>query len=122
MNMRKHQVSRRRADIEPHGRELDIVVRPDDFGELLNEAYVNKQQMNPHVADNTIADELYRKARQCGALGGKLLGAGGGGFLALYCPTDRHHELRQALEAIGGQFVDFAFDSDGLQVWRSDWR
>ena len=94
----------------------------DDFGELLNEAYVNKQQMNPHVADNTIADELYRKARQCGALGGKLLGAGGGGFLALYCPTDRHHELRQALEAIGGQFVDFAFDSDGLQVWRSDWR
>ena len=69
-------------------RSKDALLRGnlDDFGALLNEAYVSKQQMNPHIADNTIADELYRKARQCGALGGKLLGAGGGGFLGALLP------------------------------------
>jgi len=91
----------------------------DDFGELLHEAYVNKKLMNPHVTDGTITDELYEVARSKGAIGGKLLGAGGGGYFALYCPTGCQHEVRSALETVGGQFTDFAFDSNGLQVWRS---
>lgn len=91
----------------------------DDFGALLHEAYVNKKLMNPHVADGTITEELYEAARAKGALGGKLLGAGGGGYFAIYCPTDCQHEVRSALEAMGAQFTDFAFDGNGLQVWRS---
>lgn len=91
----------------------------EKFGQMLHEAYLNKKRMNPYVADHTIADELYEEARRHGALGGKLLGAGGGGYLLLFCETDRRHEVRQALEVMGGQFANFAFDGLGLQRWRS---
>ena len=94
----------------------------DAFGEMLHEAYVNKKRMNPHIAEGTPADVLYETGRQHGAIGGKLCGAGGGGYLLLYCETGRQQEVRQALEALGGQFTDFAFDGFGLQVWRSTCR
>jgi D-glycero-alpha-D-manno-heptose-7-phosphate kinase len=89
------------------------------FGELLHEAYVNKKRVNPDVASGTIADDLYEEARCWGAVGGKLLGAGGGGYLLLYCETDRQHEVRQALEAMGGVVSGVAFEDSGLQTWRS---
>ena len=91
----------------------------DEFGAMLHEAYLNKKLMNPHVTDGTNTDALYQLALDKGALGGKLLGAGGGGFFAIYCPTDRQHTIRTALEEQGAQFSDFAFAGQGLQVWRS---
>jgi D-glycero-alpha-D-manno-heptose-7-phosphate kinase len=96
--------------------------RLDDFGELLHESYVNKKRMNPEIASGTMADDLYEEALASGAVGGKLLGAGGGGYLLLYCATDRQHEVRQALEAMGGQFASFSFVQEGLQSWRSQSR
>src|SRR5262249_3457514 len=59
--------------------------RLNDFGTLLHDAYVNKKLMNPDIAAGTIADSLYAQARRNGAIGGKLLGAGGGGYLLIYC-------------------------------------
>jgi D-glycero-alpha-D-manno-heptose-7-phosphate kinase len=94
----------------------------DEFGRLLHDGYVNKKLMNPHVTDGTHTDQLYQVALDKGAIGGKLLGAGGGGYFAIYCPTDCQHEVRAALEGMGAQFADFAFDGDGLQVWRSKCR
>ena len=91
----------------------------DEFGRLMHESYVNKKLMNPHVTDGTITDRLYQAALDKGAVGGKLIGAGGGGYFAIYCHTDRQHEVRAALTEMGAQFTDFSFDSDGLQVWRS---
>jgi D-glycero-alpha-D-manno-heptose-7-phosphate kinase len=91
----------------------------DRFGEMLHEAYMNKKRMNPNVADDTPVDLLYETGRRHGAIGGKLLGAGGGGFLLLYCETGRQLAVRRALEELGGQFADFSFDGLGLQVWRS---
>jgi D-glycero-alpha-D-manno-heptose-7-phosphate kinase len=91
----------------------------DQFGRMLNEAYVNKKRMNPDVAKGTIADELYAAALENGALGGKLLGAGGGGYMLLYCEIDRQYKVRKALEAMGAQLIDFTFDHAGLQSWRS---
>jgi D-glycero-alpha-D-manno-heptose-7-phosphate kinase len=88
------------------------------FGELLHEAYVQKKRINPHVAEGTIADELYEEARGYGALGGKLLGAGGGGYVLLYCDTNSQHDVRRALEALGGVVSDVAFEEHGLQIWR----
>jgi D-glycero-alpha-D-manno-heptose-7-phosphate kinase len=96
--------------------------RLHDFGELLHDAYVNKKRMNPDVAAGTICDQLYETALAQGATGGKLLGAGGGGYLLLYCQTHRQHAVRQALTALGGQFTDFVFDDLGLQTWRSSSR
>jgi len=92
----------------------------DRFGEMLHEAYENKKRMNPHISKGTPADILYEAARRHGAIGGKLCGAGGGGYLLLYCETGRQQEVRQELERLGGQFTDFAFDGWGLQVWWSN--
>jgi len=58
-------------------------------------------------------------ARQNGALGGKLLGAGAGGYLLLFCEVNRKRKVYQALEQLGGQFMNFSFVKDGLSVWRS---
>jgi D-glycero-alpha-D-manno-heptose-7-phosphate kinase len=96
--------------------------RMDTFGKLLHEGYVNKKMMNPYVTEGTISDALYQTALDEGAIGGKLLGAGGGGYFAIYCPTDRQHTVRAALEKMGAKFTDFAFDKAGLQVWRSKCR
>lgn len=91
------------------------------LGELIDEAFRTKKLMNPHVSDDTI-ENLYAVAREHGAIGGKLCGAGGGGYLLLFVEGDRRHEVRRVLEEAGGQFTDFAFDSHGLQVWRSSCR
>jgi D-glycero-alpha-D-manno-heptose-7-phosphate kinase len=71
------------------------------------------------VAVGTNVDELYEQALAHGATAGKLLGAGGGGYLLLYVPLDRQAEVREALTARGGSFSRFAFEKHGLQVWRS---
>jgi D-glycero-alpha-D-manno-heptose-7-phosphate kinase len=93
--------------------------RLDTFGDLLHEAYLNKKRMNPDITQGTIADELYERARQCGAVGGKLMGAGGGGYLLIYCPSKRRQAVVDALTEAGGQVTDFNFDLAGLQTWRS---
>jgi D-glycero-alpha-D-manno-heptose-7-phosphate kinase len=100
-------------------KEALLTAQISRFGELLHEAHVNKKRMNPHIASGTSADLLYATARQHGAIGGKLCGAGGGGYILLYCETGRQNEVRRELEKLGGQFTDFAFDGWGLQVWRS---
>jgi len=94
----------------------------DKFGFLLHESYVNKKLMNPYITEGTPTDAMYEAARHAGALGGKLMGAGGGGYLLLYCSTDMQHQVRAALEPMGAVFTDFAFDTQGIQVWRSSSR
>ena len=89
-----------------------------EFGSLLNEAWRSKQRANPDITDESIG-EMYETARRNGAIGGKLLGAGGGGYLLLFCEVGRRREVREKLERMGGQFTDFAFREEGLQVWRS---
>jgi D-glycero-alpha-D-manno-heptose-7-phosphate kinase len=92
------------------------------FGELLHEAYASKRRMNPHITEGTSADRLYEEALRQGALGGKLCGAGGGGYLLLYCETGRQDQVIRALEKLGGQFTNVSFEGMGLQVWRSSSR
>lgn len=113
---------RRLRQMVPKMKEALLTGALDDFGRMIDEAYAAKKKMNPHVAEGTPADALYEKAREIGAVGGKLCGAGGGGYLLLYCQTDRQHAVREALEEDGGQFTDFAFEEDGLQTWRSTCR
>jgi D-glycero-alpha-D-manno-heptose-7-phosphate kinase len=100
-------------------KEALVAGRIERFGFMLHEAYMQKKRTLPEITAGTLTDQLYEAARQHGAIGGKLLGAGGGGYLLLYCETSRQQKVRQELERLGGQFTDFAFDSHGLQVWRS---
>jgi len=110
---------RRLRELAYEMKEALLTGKFNRFGELLHGAYQNKKRMNPHIVEGTAADLLYDAARKYGAIGGKLCGAGGGGYLLLYCETGRQHEVRKQLEKLGGQFTDFAFDGWGLQVWRS---
>ena len=88
----------------------------DDFGSLLHEAWINKKKMASQITTSTI-DILYETARKHGALGGKILGAGGGGYLLVYSPFDRKHIIAEELEKLGGQVVEFTFDFNGLTTW-----
>ena len=89
-----------------------------EFGRMLDEAYRLKREMNPAAIDGWI-EGLYQLAKKHGALGGKLCGAGGGGYLLLFVPYARQHEVRRALGEAGGQIASFAFEERGLQTWRS---
>jgi D-glycero-alpha-D-manno-heptose-7-phosphate kinase len=93
-----------------------LQARLDDFGRLLHEAWINKKKMAKQITNTTI-DGLYDTARKHGALGGKILGAGGGGYLLLYCEFDKKHIVAEELEKLGGQVVEFTFDHHGLQTW-----
>lgn len=90
----------------------------DRFGVLLHEAWLNKKEMagqisNPHI------DELYDEARRHGALGGKISGAGGGGFMFFYCPGETRHAVTDRLDEMGVQATRFAFESAGAQTWQA---
>jgi D-glycero-alpha-D-manno-heptose-7-phosphate kinase len=88
----------------------------DDVGRLLHEAWISKKKMAKQITNSTI-DALYETALKHGALGGKILGAGGGGYLLLYCEFDKKHIVAAELEKLGGQVVGFTFDRRGLQTW-----
>jgi D-glycero-alpha-D-manno-heptose-7-phosphate kinase len=88
----------------------------DRFGGMLHEAYESKKLMNPHVVRGAPIDQLYERARQLGVTGGKLCGAGGGGYLAMYCQPDAQAEVKREVQRLGGQFAPFRFHSGGLDV------
>ncbi len=85
----------------------------DDFGALLHEGWCLKRGITDRITNSHI-DDLYARAIAAGALGGKLLGAGGGGFLLFYVPKEQQASVRAALGAL--QEVPFAFESKGTHV------
>ena len=88
----------------------------NELGDLLHEVWVQKKRFSKKISDPRI-DELYEIARKNGALGGKLLGAGGGGYLLFFCEFDKWHKVAERLEQAGGKVVKFSFDLNGLQTW-----
>ncbi|MCL4543820.1 MAG: GHMP kinase [Chloroflexi bacterium] len=82
---------------------------------LLHESWLQKRQLAPGISNSRI-DELYELARQKGARGGKLAGAGGGGFLLLYCEPEAQPRLTEALQAAGLRRLDFRFADIGANV------
>ena len=94
-----------------------LLGKVDDFGSLLDQAWQAKKNFSPKITDLQI-DEMYELSRKKGAVGGKLLGAGGGGYLLLFCEFDKRHIVAEALEKLGGKIVNFAFDLRGLQTWK----
>jgi D-glycero-alpha-D-manno-heptose-7-phosphate kinase len=85
----------------------------DDFGLLLDEAWSNKRALSDQVSNPEI-DAIYERAKASGAIGGKLLGAGGGGFMLLFVPPARHDEVKSALSEL--VHVPFGFDNSGSRV------
>jgi D-glycero-alpha-D-manno-heptose-7-phosphate kinase len=89
------------------------------FGSLLDEGWQAKKRISGRISNPKI-DHLYELARRSGALGGKITGAGGGGFLLLYCEPERHQVVRSVLRAEGVQEMAFALDTNGTQVIVND--
>lgn len=85
----------------------------DDFGRLLDAGWKLKRQTGAAVTTDNI-DDLYEKGVSAGALGGKLLGAGGGGFLVFYVQSDRREAVMEAMKDL--LYVPFKFEDGGTQV------
>jgi D-glycero-alpha-D-manno-heptose-7-phosphate kinase len=83
------------------------------FGRLLHEAWQLKRSLSTQVTNSDV-DAIYESARAAGALGGKLTGAGGGGFMLLFAPPERHAAIRERLNKL--LLVPFQFDMHGSQI------
>ncbi|GFO68524.1 GHMP kinase [Geomonas limicola] len=85
----------------------------EGFGELMHEAWLSKRSMSSSVSNSEV-DGLYEAARRAGAVGGKITGAGGGGFLLLFAPPELHQKIKEALNTL--IHVPFSFDYTGSQI------
>lgn len=85
----------------------------DEFGRLLDHTWRIKRKTGNTVSTNSI-DELYDKGLKAGALGGKLLGAGGGGFLVFYVEPDKQEKVKKAMEDL--LYIPFEFEDGGTRV------
>jgi len=85
----------------------------DDFGALLNETWMRKRELSPQISTNQV-DEIYKKAKKAGAIGGKLLGAGNAGFMVFYVPLENHKSVAKALEM--NLCVPFLFENQGTSL------
>jgi len=88
------------------------------MGELLHASWLEKKRL-PGVTTSNI-DRLYTIAKENGAYGGKLCGAGGGGFLFIVCDMAERKKIQNALSREGARFFNFDFDNEGMVSWRTD--
>ncbi|MGC2035368.1 MAG: GHMP kinase [Thermoplasmata archaeon] len=88
----------------------------DEMGRLLDEGWQLKKRFTEGISNSRI-DAFYESARAEGALGGKLVGAGGGGYILLFCDAARRADVAKAVQRSGGRVVDFQLEPNGVQVW-----
>ncbi len=86
------------------------------IGALLDENWHDKKKMSKAITNNSL-DNVYQSAIAAGASGGKISGAGGGGFMMFYCPGNTKHKVIEALERFGGRAYNFVFEEDGLYTF-----
>ena len=105
------------VDLAYEMREILIAGDLDQFGLALHRGWEMKRGLSAQIS-NSLIDEHYARAREAGALGGKLTGAGGGGFLVLYCPQSAQKRVRQAMSGL--QNLEFRFDGSGARIAFAD--
>lgn len=89
----------------------------DKMGELLTVGWLNKKQMSSSISSSLI-DNIYNSAIMAGATGGKISGAGGGGFFIFYCPKNTRYKVIDELSKFGGEFRRFKFSYTGVESWK----
>lgn len=90
--------------------------RLNEFGEILDYGYQQKKKMAEGIS-NSLIEEIYETAKGAGATGGKISGAGGGGFMTFYCPGTTKYKVIKSLEKFGGQYRSYQFVEHGLETW-----
>ena len=83
------------------------------------EGWENKKKFNPSSTDMYI-DALVEEALANGAIGVRLIGAGGAGNLLIFSEQDKEHKIKEVLSEKGLKSIDFSFDFDGLSIWEVD--
>jgi D-glycero-alpha-D-manno-heptose-7-phosphate kinase len=97
-------------------KEAILKGRFDEIGEILDYGWRYKKEMAEGIS-NPLIDEIYDAAIRAGATGGKISGAGGGGFMMFYCPGNSRYDVIEALKGFGGEFRRFKFEANGHQSW-----
>jgi D-glycero-alpha-D-manno-heptose-7-phosphate kinase len=108
MHQLKHQALRMK--------EALLKGRLDEIGEILDFGFEQKRQMAEGIS-NPLMEEIYATAKKAGALGGKISGAGGGGFMIFYCPANTKYEVIKSLQPFGGRHRNYQFVEHGLKTW-----
>ncbi|HWC52747.1 MAG TPA: hypothetical protein VG676_04105 [Chitinophagaceae bacterium] len=88
----------------------------NEIGEILDFGFKQKREMAEGIS-NELMDEIYETAKRSGATGGKISGAGGGGFMIFYCPGTTKYRVIKSLEKFGGRHRDYKFVEHGLTTW-----
>ncbi len=90
--------------------------RLNEIGEILDYGFEQKRKM-AHNISNSMIEEMYTAAKKAGATGGKISGAGGGGFMTFYCPNNTRYKVIEVLNSFGGEIRPYQFTQEGLTTW-----
>ncbi|HOZ78439.1 MAG TPA: dehydrogenase [Ferruginibacter sp.] len=90
--------------------------RLNEFGEILDFGFQQKRKM-AHNISNSMIEDIYNAAKSAGATGGKISGAGGGGFMIFYCPGNTRYAVIDTLKTFGGEVKNYLFTKYGLTTW-----
>ena len=90
--------------------------RIHEFGEILDYGDQKKRKMAEGISNN-LMEEIYERAKAAGATGGKISGAGGGGFMIFYCPGTTKYNVIKSLEPFGGIHKSYSFTEHGVKSW-----
>lgn len=99
-----------------HMKEALLKGRLQDMGELFDFGFEQKRKMADGISNEHI-EEIYTAAKASGAAGGKISGAGGGGFMFFYCPGNARFRVIETLNSFDGKVWNFNFTEEGLQSW-----
>jgi D-glycero-alpha-D-manno-heptose-7-phosphate kinase len=88
----------------------------NDIGEILDYGFQQKRLMAANIS-NAAIENIYDAAKAAGATGGKISGAGGGGFMIFYCPNNTRYAVIEALNSFGGDVKKYQFTKFGLTTW-----
>ena len=97
-------------------KEALLMGRVDEIGEILDFGFQQKRNMAEGIS-NPLMEEIYSAAKKAGATGGKISGAGGGGFMIFYCPENSKYDVVEALAPFGGVCRNYQFVDHGMTSW-----
>ena len=87
-----------------------------EIGEILDYGFQQKRKMAANISNSSI-EEIYEAAKKAGATGGKISGAGGGGFMIFFCPGNTNYAVKEALLKFGGEVKNYTFTKYGVSSW-----